>query len=151
MDKRWIACLVASAACLVASVALRAGEPQQPTPSSPLVAPSAHRATLDRYCVTCHNARVKAGGLVLDTLDVASEPATWEKVVRKLRGRMMPPAALPRPDEATYDAFARDLESALDAAAAGRNLREVRSTPPNRAANPLRGEGARFGGDPGKA
>ena len=118
MGKRWTACLVASAACLVASVALRAGEPQQPTASSPLVAPSPHRATLDRYCVTCHNARVKAGGLVLDTLDVASEPATWEKVVRKLRGRMMPPAGMPRPDEATYDAFARDLESALDAAAA---------------------------------
>ena len=74
MGKRWTACLVASAACLVASVALRAGEPQQPTASSPLVAPSPHRATLDRYCVTCHNARVKAGGLVLDTLDVASEP-----------------------------------------------------------------------------
>ncbi len=73
MDKRWTACLVASAACLVASVALRAGEPQQPTASSPLVAPSPHRATLDRYCVTCHNARVKAGGLALDTLDVASE------------------------------------------------------------------------------
>ena len=118
MGKRWTACLVASAACLVASVALRAGEPQQPTASSPLVAPSPHRATLDRYCATCHNVRVKAGGLVLDTLDVASEPATWEKVVRKLRGRMMPPAGMPRPDEATYDAFARDLESALDAAAA---------------------------------
>ena len=38
MDKRWTACLVASAACLVASVALRAGGPQQPTASSPLVA-----------------------------------------------------------------------------------------------------------------
>ena len=107
MGKRWTACLVASAACRVASVALRAGEPQQPTASSPPVAPSPHQATLDRYCVTCHNERVKAGGLALDTLDVASDAATWEKVVRKLRGRMMPPAGLPRPDEATYDALAR--------------------------------------------
>ncbi len=45
--------------------------------------------------MTCHNGRVKAGGLALDALDVSrvtTDPATWEKVVRKLRGRMMPPA-----------------------------------------------------------
>ncbi len=90
MDQRWTACLAASAAFLVASVALRAGgPPQQPvTPSPSASTTSPHRATLDRYCVTCHNGRVKAGGLVLDALDVsrvAADPATWEKVVRKLR------------------------------------------------------------------
>jgi hypothetical protein len=66
---------------------------------------------------------VKAGGLVLAGLDVArpaSDAATWEKVVRKMRGRMMPPAGLPRPDEATYNALVSDLESSLDAAAASR-------------------------------
>jgi hypothetical protein len=107
----------------VASVVLRAGEPQQSTVSSPNVASSPHRATLDRYCVTCHNERLKSGGLVLGGLDVArpsSDAATWEKVVRKLRGRMMPPAGLPRPDDATYERLASDLESALDAAAAQR-------------------------------
>ena len=118
MDKRWTACLAVSAAFLVASVALRAGEPRQQTVTSPSAA-SPHRATLDRYCVTCHNGRVKTGGLALDALDVsqvASDPATWEKVVRKLRGRMMPPSGLPRPDEATYDALATSLENALDSA-----------------------------------
>ena len=121
MDKRWTACLAASAACLVASVALRAGGPQQPPASVPSVTASPLRATLDRYCVTCHNDRVKAGGLVLAGLDVARpapDAATWEKVVRKLRGRMMPPAGVPRPDEATYNALVSDLESSLDATAA---------------------------------
>jgi hypothetical protein len=121
MDKRWIACVVASAACLVASVAVRAGAPQQPPAGVPAVTASPHRATLDRYCVTCHNDRVKAGGLVLAGLDVArvsQDAATWEKVVRKLRGRMMPPPGVPRPDEATYNTFASALESSLDAAAA---------------------------------
>ena len=120
MDKRWTACLAASVACLVASVTLRAGGPQQPPPAL-LVTASPLRATLDRYCVTCHNAGVTAGGLVLAGLDVArpaSDAATWEKVVRKLRGRMMPPAGVPRPDEATYNALVSDLESSLDATAA---------------------------------
>jgi hypothetical protein len=122
MHKRWTTCLVASAACLVASAVPRAGAPQQATTASlPLAVSSPHRATLDRYCGTCHNERVKSGGLVLTGLDVsrpATDAATWEKVVRKLRGRMMPPAGLPRPDDATYDRLASDLESALDAAAA---------------------------------
>ncbi|HVQ12174.1 MAG TPA: DUF1592 domain-containing protein, partial [Vicinamibacterales bacterium] len=121
MDKRWTACLAASVACLAASVALRAGEPQQAPASAPPVTASPHRATLDRYCITCHNDRVKAGGLVLAGLDAARpapDAATWEKVVRKLRGRMMPPAGLPRPDETTYNALVSDLASSLDAAAA---------------------------------
>jgi mono/diheme cytochrome c family protein len=125
MDKRLTACLAASAALLAASVALRAGEPSQQasTPVVPPAASSPHRATLDRYCVTCHNSRARAGGLALDTLDVsrvAGDPATWEKVVRKLRGRMMPPAGMPRPDDATYDRLAVNLETALDAASAAR-------------------------------
>jgi mono/diheme cytochrome c family protein len=122
MDQRRTACLAASAAILVASIALRAGEPQQ-TPASTASAPSPHRATLDRYCVSCHNGRVLAGGLALDALDVSrvtGDPASWEKVVRKLRGRMMPPAGMPRPDEATYDSLATSLEAALDAASAAR-------------------------------
>jgi mono/diheme cytochrome c family protein len=122
MDKGWTACLAASAAVLAASVALRAGEPQQ-APASPASAPSPHRATLDRYCVTCHNGRVMSGGLALDGLDVTrvtGNAASWEKVVRKLRGRMMPPAGMPRPDDATYESLATSLETALDAASAAR-------------------------------
>src|SRR5204863_6765890 len=57
----------------------------------------------------------------LDSADVdnpAAKPEVWEKVVRKLRGRMMPPPGRPRPDEATYDALLTNLEKALDRAAA---------------------------------
>src|SRR5207247_790806 len=79
--------------------------------------PSQARALLDQYCVTCHNARTRAGSLVLASLDVArlgNDAATWEKVVRKLRGRLMPPAAQPRPDDALYAGFTAWLETELE-------------------------------------
>jgi mono/diheme cytochrome c family protein len=66
------------------------------------------RAMLDKYCVTCHNQRLKTGGLTLDTLNldkVADNAETWEKVLRKLHGGMMPPQGMPRPDEATVNQF----------------------------------------------
>ena len=80
----------------------------------------AHRRTLARYCVTCHNERLGTAGLQLDHVDVAQvarDPAVWEKVVRKLRTGMMPPAGRPRPDAATYAALVAHLETALDRAA----------------------------------
>jgi mono/diheme cytochrome c family protein len=79
------------------------------------------RAVLQRYCLTCHNARVKAGGLLLDQLDVDRpdrHAESWEKVVRKLRTGMMPPSGAPRPDRATLDRLASGVETALDRAAA---------------------------------
>jgi mono/diheme cytochrome c family protein len=81
-----------------------------------------HRASLDRYCVGCHNDAVKTAGLALDTLDLehagGKDAEAWEKVVRKLRGRMMPPPGRPRPDEATYDSMVSYLEASLDRSAA---------------------------------
>ena len=79
------------------------------------------RAVLQRYCVTCHNARVKAGGLLLDQLDVdhpEQQPESWEKVARKLRTGMMPPSGAPRPDRATLDRLAAHVETGIDRAAA---------------------------------
>ncbi len=78
------------------------------------------RAVLDQYCVTCHNQKLKTAGLMLDKLDLAhvgehAEP--WEKVVRKLRAGMMPPAGLPRPGATTYEALTVALENELDRAA----------------------------------
>ena len=80
---------------------------------------SAQRAVLDRYCVVCHNEQALTAGLALDKMDIeqVSEGApVWEKVLRKLRGRAMPPAGMPRPDEATYNSLANYLETALDGA-----------------------------------
>jgi mono/diheme cytochrome c family protein len=82
---------------------------------------TSHEALLKRYCIGCHNDRLKTGNLALDTLDlsqVGSNAAVWEKVVRKLRAGVMPPAGRPRPDEATHDAFVGWLEGELDRAAA---------------------------------
>src|SRR5712671_4643190 len=78
-------------------------------------------AVMDRYCVGCHNEKVKSGGLNLKAAGAASSgaaPEVWEKVVTKLRHRHMPPPGLPRPDEATYDAVVSSLVASLDANAA---------------------------------
>src|SRR5579859_1596898 len=75
---------------------------------------SAQRKLLDQYCVTCHNQRIKTAGLMLDKMNVdhPSEGAeVWEKVVRKLRGGMMPPQGMPRPDKPTTDGFISWLET----------------------------------------
>src|SRR6185369_7030260 len=79
------------------------------------------RATVDRYCTGCHNSSLKTAGLVLDKStgdNPADHPEIWEKVVRRLRVRSMPPAGLPRPDEAGYQSLISALESSLDRAAA---------------------------------
>jgi mono/diheme cytochrome c family protein len=63
-----------------------------------------HRAIVDQYCVTCHNTRAKTGNLMLDQLDMTklgSHAEIAEKVVRKLRAGLMPPANMKRPDAAT--------------------------------------------------
>ncbi|MBI3895964.1 MAG: DUF1592 domain-containing protein [Acidobacteria bacterium] len=89
--------------------------------SSPVAQPALpQRALLNRYCVTCHNEKLKTAGLMLDKMDVekvAEGAPVWEKVIRKLRAGQMPPAGMPRPDKATYDSFATYLETELDSAA----------------------------------
>ena len=65
------------------------------------------QALVQKYCVTCHNDRAKTGGLSLRGPRPGRRPARtprlWEKVVLKLRGGMMPPQGMPRPDEATLE------------------------------------------------
>jgi len=82
---------------------------------------SSPSAVINQYCAGCHNDKAKTAGLALNTLDAnnpGDAPEVWEKVVRKLRTRMMPPPGRPRPDEQTYDLLVSDLEKALDRAAA---------------------------------
>jgi len=79
------------------------------------------RATLDKFCVTCHNDRLKTAGLSLQGIDVANVPAhaeVWEKVAAKLRSGAMPPARLPRPDAGVSHDIAVWLERTIDRAAA---------------------------------
>ena len=82
---------------------------------------SPNRALLDKYCVTCHNQRLKTAGLMLDKMDVehvAAGAEVWEKVVRKVKGGMMPPQGMPRPDQTATESFVTSLESSLDKDAA---------------------------------
>ncbi len=103
------------------SVALpRAEAPQSAPPRPAASAETLDRSVVDKYCVTCHNQRLKTGGLTLDTPDlanVAAHPDVWEKVIRKVEAGMMPPAGVPRPDAATKKALVANLEGVLDRAA----------------------------------
>jgi cytochrome c5 len=76
---------------------------------------------VNKYCVTCHNQKLKTANLMLDRADtaqVANSAEAWEKVIVKLRSRAMPPPGMPRPDNATYDSVADWLEAGIDRAAA---------------------------------
>jgi hypothetical protein len=78
-------------------------------------------ALLNRYCVTCHNDRLKTGGLVLQPAELSRVPEsaeTWEKVIRKLRAGAMPPPGAPKPDAESVAALLTFLETELDRAAA---------------------------------
>ena len=129
MSKTLAACMVGFGIVVVGGhLHLDAARPQET-----ILADSSTREVLNRYCVTCHNTRLKTAGLTLDTMDVerlGDHAETWEKVVRKLRTRSMPPVGRPRPDKATYTAVASSLETTLDRIAAA-NPNPGR-TPPHR-------------------
>jgi mono/diheme cytochrome c family protein len=93
------------------------GDAQTPVPP----AADSPQAFLNQYCTGCHNSTLKTAQLDLKALDpanVGQHAETWEKVVRKLRTGMMPPANAPRPSRAVIDAFATGLETRLDRVAA---------------------------------
>ena len=81
-----------------------------------------HWRMVGEYCVSCHNTTDWAGKLALDAIAheeqaIAGEAETWEKVIRRMRGRLMPPPGEPRPANADLDSFVRWLETRIDAAA----------------------------------
>ena len=74
-------------------------------------------ALIQKYCITCHNVRARTGGLSLDGMnpaEAASNAEVWEKVAMKVRGGMMPPQGMPRPDDAVLQSFAASVERAID-------------------------------------
>jgi mono/diheme cytochrome c family protein len=84
-----------------------------PSPVSP------QRALIDQYCVACHNDRLKSGGLALSALNldaVHQSAEVAEKVIRKLRGGLMPPAGAKRPDGRAVAEFVTFLENKIDTA-----------------------------------
>jgi mono/diheme cytochrome c family protein len=84
--------------------------------------PDQNRALLNTYCVTCHNSRLKTGGLALDALNLQSAPddaQIWEKALRKLRGHLMPPPGSPQPPQKDVDSFTAWMENTLDSHSKG--------------------------------
>jgi hypothetical protein len=75
------------------------------------------RTMLDTYCIGCHSSTVKAGGVGFAGMpldNIGSNAEVWEKAVRKLRGRLMPPPGSRQPDQSEVDAFVHSLEDTLD-------------------------------------
>jgi mono/diheme cytochrome c family protein len=105
---------------VVAGLSLAASASAQ----QPAAAPADYHAMVTKYCVTCHNEKLNlpaSNPLHLDKADldrVAADPATWERVVRKLGVGAMPPQGSPRPDAATLEGFRTWLATTLDRAAA---------------------------------
>jgi mono/diheme cytochrome c family protein len=114
---------VAGAAILAvgfATVAATAARQVPPATSARPPQPAAARALIDRYCVGCHNDRLKTANLVLEHADldhIAAGAETWEKVLRKVKTGAMPPMNAARPDRAAADAFTGWLQDSLDRAA----------------------------------
>ena len=79
--------------------------------------PASQWSTIETYCFGCHNEFVKAGNLFLNQLNAGSvreHPEIFEKAVRKLNGRQMPPPGAPQPSQKEVDALINWLVSTLD-------------------------------------
>ena len=82
---------------------------------------ASQRALVNQYCAGCHNEKLKSGGFSWTKIDLAKpgdQAEQLEKVIRKMRAGMMPPAGTPRPDGATIKNFAASIETGVDLAAA---------------------------------
>ena len=114
--------LLSAFIAFIVTAASVTGVSQTPAPSTPAAGvPSA--PLLTQYCVTCHNARTKAGGLTLDPAELTQidrHAETWEKVIRKLQTGMMPPSGAPRPGRPTIDGFVTAVQAQIDRAAAAK-------------------------------
>jgi hypothetical protein len=108
------------ASTVLIAAALSVCHAQKPTHAIEL---SPQQKILNRYCIGCHSSKVKSGGLSLQGMDpqlAGRQPQAWEKVVRKLQARYMPPPGAPRPDDGSYDALVSYLETRLDRSAVAR-------------------------------
>jgi hypothetical protein len=114
--------LFSAAAALVLAAVLAGPTGSAQGTSVPAASASAsHAALVKTYCAACHSDRTRSGELSLEHADLTDIPGhaeMWEKVIRKVRAGMMPPAGMPRPDAATLDAFVTHLETTIDRAAA---------------------------------
>ncbi len=108
----------AASAGLAASVAVAATSDAKPAaPAATSGAPASHWTFFGQYCAKCHNTEDWAGGVAFDALsetDIPQNADVMEKAVRKLRGRLMPPAGKPQPDDRSVREFVSWMEGTLD-------------------------------------
>ena len=88
--------------CLFAPLTLAASPPER---------------VLQRYCIECHDADSKKGNLDLEAIlkeDIGENASIWEKAVRQMNARQMPPIGKKRPDDAGYEEAVAALTKELD-------------------------------------
>jgi hypothetical protein len=123
---RALASIAISAILVAGTVLLRATAAPTENSAASAATATAHGGTFDQnsvwrtwkiYCDTCHFGPKARAGLNLEALDLANlddQGVIWEKLLRKLRNREMPPAGMPRPDAATYEALIKSIEAERD-------------------------------------
>jgi hypothetical protein len=112
---RWMRYGIVGGACAAVAAGAVLSWRYAATPS-----PEQQFAMLDAYCTECHNSAELAGGLSLDGVDQTdfhAQAEVWEKVVRKLRGGLMPPPGGPRPEAERIAQFVSFMEASIDSAA----------------------------------
>jgi mono/diheme cytochrome c family protein len=117
--KRVVALTLAAFASAAPLYAQSGGTAPRPVASHAAIGPVETQALLKQYCVSCHNDRTKTGGLTLAAFDPTTAPAhaeLTEKIIRKVRAGMMPPAGARRPAPEVLSGFAEALEARMDAA-----------------------------------
>jgi mono/diheme cytochrome c family protein len=122
--------LAGLALTLLLSVQVKISAQQSNAPAAGASQTSSQRQFLDRYCVSCHNEKLKTGGLSLVPVDLSKpgmQSELWEKVLRKLHTGVMPPPKMPQPPQADRLAMVTWLQASLDAASATAKLNPGRT------------------------
>src|SRR5687767_9834889 len=112
-----LASVMAFGSALRTEAVLQTSAVQTGAAQTSAAAAAPQQALLTTYCYGCHNSRVQMGGLALQGLDIhaaGADAEVWEKAVRKLRGRLMPPPGSPQPEQQEIDAFVAWMENTLD-------------------------------------
>jgi mono/diheme cytochrome c family protein len=120
--------VAATPAVFTAQIGAPAARTVRPaSPATPSAGAEEQLATVKQYCTGCHNDRSKMAGVSFEGLTpdaIAKHPDLFEKAVRKMRGRVMPPPSARQPDPAVVDSLVAWLEDSLDRAANPTYLRD---------------------------
>jgi mono/diheme cytochrome c family protein len=111
----------------VASLARVSTAPRAASPAPQASGAQGQLPTMEQYCVGCHNDRAKVAGLSFQGVtpeSIGQHADVFEKAVRKMRGRVMPPPGARQPDAAAIDSLVAYLEQSLDKAAGQEHLRD---------------------------